>query len=83
MARGSSRRQIGRPVDVIIFNTARPHADVLERYAAEDKHPLPLGQVVGCSDVIGAPFWTGTYARHHRRRLAYAIWGVLAKRLLH
>jgi uncharacterized cofD-like protein len=75
--------QIGRPVDVIIFNTARPPADVLERYAAEDKHPLPLGQVVGCSDVIGAPFWTGTYARHHRRRLAYAIWGVLAKRLLH
>ena len=25
----------------------------------------------------------GVYARHHRRRLAYALWGILAKRLLH
>jgi uncharacterized cofD-like protein len=75
--------QIGRPVDVIVFNTGRPRADVLERYAAEHKHPLPLGEIVGCSDVVSAPFWTGKYARHHRRRLAYALWGVLAKRLLH
>ena len=35
----------------------------------------------GC-DVVSAPFWTGEYARHHRRRLAYALWGILAKRLL-
>jgi hypothetical protein len=31
---------------------------------------------------VTAPLWTGVYARHHRRRLAYALWGILAKRLL-
>ncbi len=75
--------QLGRPVDVLIYNTGEPAPEVLARYAMEAKHPLPLGTVVGCCDVIGAPFWTGVYARHNRRRLAYAVWGVLAKRLLH
>src|SRR5215813_11296261 len=31
---------IGRPVDVVIVNTARPSADVLARYAQERKLPL-------------------------------------------
>ncbi|HEY8551157.1 MAG TPA: gluconeogenesis factor YvcK family protein [Vicinamibacterales bacterium] len=75
--------QIGRPVDVLIFNTGRPAPEVLERYAAEDKHPMPLGDIDACCDVITAPLWTGVYARHDRKRLAYAVWGVLAKRLLH
>ena len=36
---------IGRPVDVVLFNTASPNRDVLARYAVEHKHPLPLGEV--------------------------------------
>jgi uncharacterized cofD-like protein len=75
-------RQIGRPVDVILANQGLPDTKVLARYAEEDKHPMPIGDVVGCTSVVTAPFWTGVYARHHRRRLAYALWGVLAKRLL-
>ena len=74
---------IGRPVDVLLYNTARPKGDVLARYAAEHKHPLPLGPVDPSCEVICGPFWTGEFARHDRRRLAYATWGVLAKRLLH
>jgi uncharacterized cofD-like protein len=73
---------IGRPVDTVLFNATRPAADVLDRYAAEDKHPLPLGDMPAGVDVVEAPFWTGPIARHHRRRLAYAVWGVLARRLL-
>ena len=76
-------RQIGRPVDVIVVNQGLPDTRILARYAAEDKHPMPIGEVVGCSDIVTAPLWTGVYARHHRRRLAYALWGILAKRLLH
>ena len=76
-------RQIGRPVDVIVVNQGLPDTRILARYAAEDKHPMPIGEVVGCSDIVTAPLWTGVYARHHRRRLAYALWGILAKRLLY
>ena len=36
---------IGRPVDVVIVNTARPSAATLERYAQEDKAPLEIGDV--------------------------------------
>ena len=75
-------RAIGRPIDVIVVNQGLPATEVLSRYAAEDKHPMPVGHVIGCSDIVSAPFWTGVYARHHRRRLAYALWGILAKRLL-
>jgi hypothetical protein len=75
-------RQIGRPVDVIVVNQGLPDTEILARYAAEDKHPMPIGEIVGCSDIVTAPFWTGVYARHHRRRLAYALWGILARRLL-
>jgi uncharacterized cofD-like protein len=74
--------QIGRPVDTVIFNNSRPGAEVLERYATEHKRPLPLGDVPPQTEVVQGPFWTGTIARHHRRRLAYAVWGVLARRLL-
>jgi uncharacterized cofD-like protein len=73
---------IGRPVDVIIFNTASPKSHVLARYAFEHKHPLPLGQLDSRCDVVGGPFWAGEFARHDRRRLAYAVWGVLSTRLL-
>ena len=65
-----------------MVNQGLPDTEILARYAAEDKHPMPIGEIVGCSDIVAAPFWTGVYARHHRRRLAYALWGVLAQRLL-
>lgn len=73
---------IGRRVDTVIFNASKPSADVLERYAAEHKRPLPLGDVPQAVEVVQGAFWNGAIARHHRRRLAYAMWGVLARRLL-
>ncbi|MFB3853064.1 MAG: uridine diphosphate-N-acetylglucosamine-binding protein YvcK [Vicinamibacterales bacterium] len=73
---------IGRQVDVIITNTARPPEAVLARYAAEHKEPLERGTIPpGCESVEGE-FWSRGIARHDRRRLAYALWGVLARRLL-
>ena len=50
---GEAARQIGdvigRPIDVIVQNTAGPSAEVLERYAAEHKRPLELGTLPeGC-----------------------------------
>jgi uncharacterized cofD-like protein len=73
---------IRRPVDVLVFNTARPSSAALERYAAEDKEPLALGDLPpGCETVMGE-LWSSEIARHDRRRLAYAIWSVLARRLL-
>jgi uncharacterized cofD-like protein len=73
---------IGRPVDVVIFNTGRPNEETLLRYAAEHKEPLPLGELPPDCEVVSGDFWTGSIARHDRRRLAYAVWGVLADRLL-
>jgi hypothetical protein len=32
--------------------------------------------------MVGGEFWTGEFARHHRLRLAYAVWSVLSRRLL-
>ena len=73
---------IGRPVDVLIFNTARPRPDVLSRYLVEHKEPLPLGDVPAGTEVVTGHFWSQDIARHDRKRLAYALWGVLARRLL-
>ncbi|MBP7569795.1 MAG: YvcK family protein [Acidobacteria bacterium] len=75
-------RVIGRDVDVLLVNTGRPEPETLARYAAEHKHPLPLGDVPACCEVVEGEFWDGEIARHSRRRLSYAIWGVLARRLL-
>ncbi|MGH9163443.1 MAG: gluconeogenesis factor YvcK family protein [Vicinamibacteraceae bacterium] len=73
---------LGRPIDAVIFNSACPSPDVLAGYAAEHKEPLLPGEVpAGCEIVEGA-FWTRGIARHDRRRLAYAVWTVLARRLL-
>lgn len=73
---------IGRPVDVLIFNTARPRPDVLSRYLVEHKEPLALGDVPSGTEVVTGHFWSKDIARHDRKRLAYALWGVLARRLL-
>jgi uncharacterized cofD-like protein len=73
---------IGRPIDVVLFNTARPSEDTLTRYRAEHKQPLELGQLPEGCEVVSGEFWCGEIARHDRRRLAQAIWAVLAGRLL-
>ena len=73
---------IGRPVDVLLVNRGHPSDGALEQYAAEHKEPLPIGDVPdGCEVVVGQ-FWQGQIARHARRRLSYAVWSVLASRLL-
>ena len=73
---------IGRPIDVVIFNTSKPSQKMLDRYVAEHKLPLELGEVPGDTEVASGEFWCREIARHDRRRLAQAVWAVLAKRLL-
>ena len=73
---------IGRPIDVVVFNTSRPSAETLEQYRAEHKEPLKLGEVPDTCEVVTGDLWTSNIARHDRRRLAHAIWAVLARRLL-
>jgi uncharacterized cofD-like protein len=73
---------IGRPIDVVIFNTARPTDDTLARYRAEHKQPLELGHLPESCEIVSGDFWCGEIARHDRRRLAHAVWVVLARRLL-
>lgn len=73
---------IGRPVDVVVVNTARPSEEMLARYGAEHKLPLEVGDVPATCEVVTGEFWCRDIARHDRRRLAQAVWAVLAKRLL-
>jgi uncharacterized cofD-like protein len=75
-------RTIGRPVDVVVVNTARPSAAMLARYAEEHKAPLERGDIPRSCEVVTGAFWCGEIARHDRRRLAEAVWAVLARRLL-
>jgi uncharacterized cofD-like protein len=73
---------LGRPIDVVIVNTARPSEETLARYRPEHKQPLEIGGVPSSCEVVSGDFWTGEIARHDRRRLATAVWAVLARRLL-
>jgi uncharacterized cofD-like protein len=73
---------IGRAIDVVIVNTARPSAATLDRYAYEHKAPLEPGDVPEGCEVVSGEFWCGEIARHDRRRLAQAVWAILARRLL-
>jgi hypothetical protein len=73
---------IGRRVDAVMVNTGRPPESVLARYTVEHKAMLPLGEVPADCEIIEADFWQREIARHDRWRLAYAVWSVLAKRLL-
>jgi uncharacterized cofD-like protein len=73
---------IGRPIDVVVINTARPDGSTLERYRAEHKQPLEIGEIPSTCEVVTGEFWRGEIARHDRRRLAQAVWAVLAKRML-
>jgi len=71
----------GRPVDAVVFNEARPSADVIARYAAEHKHPLELGTLPSSCLLVSGRFWRKDIARHDRPRLAHALWAVLATNL--
>jgi uncharacterized cofD-like protein len=73
---------IQRPVDVVITNTKWPTARILTKYAEEHKEPLLPGRLPAHCEMIGGEFWKGEIARHHRLRLAYALWSVLSRRLL-
>ena len=73
---------IKRPVDVAIVNTARPSQAVLGQYQAEHKAPLPIGQVPSDCEVVEGELWQQDIARHNRRRLSFAVWAVLARKLL-
>ena len=75
-------RAIVRPVDVVIANTGRPSAEALERYAAEYKHPLELGNLGPETEPVLARLWCTEIARHDRRRLGFAVWAVLSQRLM-
>ena len=74
---------LGRPVDVVIVNTGDARSETtLARYRAEHKQPLELGEMPDSCEVVSGDFWCGDIARHDRRRLATAVWAVLARRLL-
>ena len=75
-------KTIGRNVDVLIANHGQPSQDAVARYAAEDKHPLPLGTLNDGTEAVVGDFWRSEIARHDRRRLSYAVWSVLSRRLL-
>jgi uncharacterized cofD-like protein len=72
----------GRKVDVVITNMKWPSPQVLSRYAQEHKEPLSPGNLPEHCELVGGELWTSEIARHDRRRLAYAVWSVLSKRLL-
>jgi uncharacterized cofD-like protein len=73
---------LGRAIDVVLVNTARPSRETLDRYLAEHKHPLDPGEIPSSCEVVTGDFWCRDIARHDRRRLAQAVWAVLARRLL-
>jgi uncharacterized cofD-like protein len=75
-------RTIGRKVDVVIANQGQPSQDGLDRYAAEHKHPLPIGNLANGTEAVVGDFWRSEIARHDRQRLSYAVWSVLSQRLL-
>jgi uncharacterized cofD-like protein len=72
----------GRRIDVVITNLKAPSPQVLDRYAQEHKEPLAPGMLPEHCEVVSGEFWTGDIARHDRRRLAYAVWTVLSRRLM-
>jgi uncharacterized cofD-like protein len=73
---------LGRPVDVVIVDNSQPSSSTLARYLDEHKRPLERGDIPASCDVVEGEFWSTDIARHDRRRLAQAVWAVLARRLL-
>ncbi len=72
---------IGRPIDVVIVNTGKPPQETLSRYLAEHKRPLAVGGIPAGCEIVEGEFWSEEIARHDRRRLAQAVWAVLARKL--
>jgi uncharacterized cofD-like protein len=79
---GRMSEVIGRPIDAVVVNTTKPPQATLSRYLDEHKRPLERGEVPDSCEVVEGEFWSGDIARHDRRRLAQAVWAVLAKSLL-
>ncbi|MBY0496611.1 MAG: YvcK family protein [Cyanobacteria bacterium] len=75
-------KTIGRKVDVLIANQGHPSQVAVDRYAAEHKHPLPLGDLDAATEPVIGQFWRSEIARHDRQRLSYAVWSVLSQRML-
>jgi uncharacterized cofD-like protein len=75
-------KAIGRRVDVVIANQGQPSNEAVARYAAEDKHPLEIGNLPAGTETVIGNFWRSDIARHDRQRLCYAVWAVLSRRLL-
>jgi uncharacterized cofD-like protein len=73
---------LGRPVDVVIVDSSKPSQATLARYLDENKRPMDRGDIPASCEVVEGEFWSSEIARHDRRRLAQAVWAVLAKRLL-
>ena len=73
---------IGRPIDAVVVNTGRPSTETLARYVAEHKVPLEVGNLPAATELVQGDFWSTSIARHHRRRLAFALWSILSTRLL-
>ncbi len=73
---------LGRPVDVVIVDSSTPSPATLTRYLEEHKRPLERGDIPSSCEVVEGEFWSSDIARHDRRRLAQAVWAVLAQRLL-
>jgi uncharacterized cofD-like protein len=75
-------RTIGRKVDVVIANQGQPSQESVDRYAAEHKHPLAIGDLDPGTEAVVGEFWRSEIARHDKQRLSYAVWSVLSRRLL-
>jgi uncharacterized cofD-like protein len=75
-------RTIDRPVDLLVFNTARLPSGTLSNYARENKEPLAIGVLPAHTALVEAALWTRDIARHDRRRLSHAIWSVLSRQVL-
>ena len=66
----------------MIVDSSTPLKSTLDRYLEEHKRPLARGDIPSSCEIVEGEFWTSEIARHDRRRLAQAVWAVLAKRLL-
>jgi uncharacterized cofD-like protein len=72
---------IGREVNAVLVNRALPGADVLAKYAAEEKYPLLLdGNGFGKREVVEADIWRDpAIARHDSAVLGHLVHGLLAR----
>ena len=72
---------IGRPIDVALISTSRPSEETWGAIRRSTTAARGSRSARGLRGRDG-DFWRGEIARHDRRRLAHAIWAVLARRLL-